>query len=152
MSSTVAFTILSQEAEGSLWVRLRDAAGAPVRLPRMLTRTVFLQAVAGRPGYYQLQPVNAAGELCAQPPQMITIPGVETPAVAAAAAIKPVRTQPPAAQQPGSVAWQPRPGAARPTGAPPRPTRAPPTPKRAAAPPVPAVPAGTRRATGRPPR
>lgn len=73
---------MHQVAEGRLWRRVMDSAGAPVRLPLQVTRDEFLAAVREVPGAYQLVPINGAGLQRGDPPQLIMV----QPAGAAATA------------------------------------------------------------------
>ena len=81
LGPTVAFQVYFQPCEGKLWSRMfRD--GAPLRVPALVSRDEFLAEVGNVAGAYQLQPVDANGKQCGDPPAMVFLP---TPAAQAAA-------------------------------------------------------------------
>ena len=80
LGPTVAFPVYFQPTEGKLWSRLyRD--GQPLRLPALVTRDEFVAEVGNVEGAYQLQPIDANGKQCGDPPAMLFLPN---PPVAAA--------------------------------------------------------------------
>ncbi len=80
LGPTVAFQVYFQPTEGKLWSRLyRD--GQPLRLPVQVTRDEFIAEVGNVEGAYQLQPIDANGKQCGDPPAMLFLPH---PPVAAA--------------------------------------------------------------------
>lgn len=86
LGPTVAFQVYFQPNEGKLWSRLyRD--GQPLRLPALVTRDEFVAEVGNVEGAYQLQPIDANGKQCGDPPAMLFLPN---PPIATAAPTPPV--------------------------------------------------------------
>lgn len=73
VAGAVAFEVMYQAAEGHLWRRLMDRAGAAVRVPLRVSRDEFLAAFGEVPGAYQLVPVNLDGVQRGDPPQMVVV-------------------------------------------------------------------------------
>ncbi len=83
LGPTVAFQIYYQPTEGRLWARMfRD--GQPLRVPSLVSRDEFVAEVGNVSGAYQLQPIDAAGRQCGDPPSIVflgTAPPPATPPV-----------------------------------------------------------------------
>ncbi|MBK9037402.1 MAG: hypothetical protein IPL61_40195 [Myxococcales bacterium] len=48
--------------------------GSPLRVPALVTRDEFIAEVGDVAGAYQLQPVDANGKQCGDPPAMVFLP------------------------------------------------------------------------------
>lgn len=68
----VGFRVLHQPEDGTFWRKV-EASGCPLLVSLWVTRDELVHAVEGRPGAYQLIPVDAAGAWIGDPPEIVFV-------------------------------------------------------------------------------
>ena len=73
--ATLGFFLMHEAGEGALWRWVTDDRGARVRFDLAVSRDELVAAAGVRPGWYQLIPIDRAGQLTQDPPAMIAATG-----------------------------------------------------------------------------